>query len=60
MEYKCKNCGLGVIVIPNKEPLRICNCTRTVRENGITITKPEIIVTDIDAVAVSRSKFKPK
>jgi hypothetical protein len=25
--YKCGNCGLGVIVIPNQEPIKACSCT---------------------------------
>ena len=26
MNYKCSKCGLAVIVIPNQEPIKACNC----------------------------------
>lgn len=58
MGYKCKNCGLGIIIVPEKEPLRACTCTRTVEENGIKVIKPEAIVADMDAVAVSKSSLR--
>lgn len=44
INYKCSKCGLGVIVIPDHEPIKACNCN-------------EAIIADIKAHATGQGGF---
>jgi DNA-directed RNA polymerase subunit RPC12/RpoP len=28
--YKCSKCGIAVIIIPNENPIRACNCKASI------------------------------
>jgi DNA-directed RNA polymerase subunit RPC12/RpoP len=30
VNYKCSKCGLGVIILPNQEPIKACKCNATI------------------------------
>mgnify|MGYP003540779260 CR=1 FL=1 len=51
--YKCSKCNLGIIMIPNQEPIRVCSCKK---EDGSLAT----IIIDISATAEGKSRFAQK
>lgn len=66
MCYKCKKCGLGVIVVPNKGTIRACNCKKVIIKKylfglikiKVETDEPETIVMDLEGAAYGRSRFK--
>lgn len=56
--YKCEKCKMEVIVVGVKEPIRACNCTKTVVIDGVEKQVPSTIVADMGEVKLeSVSKF---
>ena len=70
--YKCKECGLGVMVTGLPKPIRMCDCKTQVerKPKGFIETikswfgkkyfteKPAAIIMDMEATAYGRSQFK--
>lgn len=56
--YSCSVCKKEVIVVGVKEPIRACNCTKTVVIDGVEKQVPSTIVADMGEVKLeSISKF---
>lgn len=57
--YKCKECGMGVMVTGLPKPVKMCDCkVKVTLESGEVIEKPAAIIMDMEATAYGRSQFK--